>query len=595
MIVFLRRLSLVALFYLAAVAVLPAAEGESKPKPPTDSRRIAELIKQLGADDYFVREKAQAELSEAGADAFDVLSDEAEKTRDVETAERVAYLLRTIRITWVDKADPNEVRNLLQNYEGMDDDVRQRTIEALAALPESVPLKALSRIVRFEKSPVLSKWAATRIIEQKTGADSDWKRREEVLRAALDGSPRPAAAWVRAYLLTQTDPQAGVAELQKLTDAEEAVLRQYPHRSKPEIVLSLLRRQAELFKKLERPREAAAALVRMITLDPSSATVLTEVIQSLIDRQAWDELDQVVARFADRIQQDPLVTYTVARAYQVQKRSKEMDEYVEAARKMFADDQRRHIFTALELHKRGMNEWSDAEYRLSIGMGRPTDRDTITAQILFGESLHDRRLDKEAGKTLDDATNGMTAASAAGIDLSDAGRTIEANRARAHYFHAAHFEAQNDSKEQIRHLLEGLGEDAHDTEILIALYRAKGLDDSVLDRVKKLIVETADAYRADIKRTPDDDTPYNQLAWLIGNTEGSYQEALDASKKSLEIKPENAGHLDTLARCYFAMKDYENAAKTQSRAIELDPHSQQMKRQLAEFQAALEKQKAEKK
>lgn len=590
MVVFFRRFLFAAMFSLAAVAVLPAAEGESKPRPPVDAKRIVELIAQLGADDYFLREKAQAELAEVGAAAFDVLSEEAEKTRDVETAERVAYLLRTVRITWVDEGDPNEVRSLLQNYEGMDDEVRQRTIEALAALPDPIALTALCRIVRFEKSQVLSKWAATRILEQKTNDETDWKRRDALLRAALDGSPRPAAAWVRSYLLTQTDPQAGVAELQKQTDAEEAVLRQYPQRSKPEIVMSLLRRQSELFKKLERPREAAAALVRMVTLDPDSTTVLVEVIQSLIDRQAWNELDQVVVRFADRIQQEPLVTYTVARAYQLQNRTKETEQFVEAARKMFPDDQRRHIFTALELHRRGLNEWSDAEYRLSIGMGRPTDRDTITAQVLFGESLHDRRLDKEAAKVLDDATNGMTLAAGAGIDLSDAGRGLEANRARAHYFHAAHFEAQNNSKEQIRHLLEGLGEDAHDTEILIALYRAKGLDETVLTRVKKLIAETADSYRAEIKRMPDDDTPYNQLAWLISNTEGDYQEALNASKKSLEIKPDNPGHLDTLGRCYFAMKDYENAVKTQSRAIELDPHSQQMKRQLAEFQAALEKQ-----
>lgn len=590
MVVFFRRFLFAAMFSLAAVAVLPAAEGESKPRPPVDAKRIVELIAQLGADDYFLREKAQAELAEVGAAAFDVLSEEAEKTRDVETAERVAYLLRTVRITWVDEGDPNEVRSLLQNYEGMDDEVRQRTIEALAALPDPIALTALCRIVRFEKSQVLSKWAATRILEQKTNDETDWKRRDALLRAALDGSPRPAAAWVRSYLLTQTDPQAGVAELQKQTDAEEAVLRQYPQRSKPEIVMSLLRRQSELFKKLERPREAAAALVRMVTLDPDSTTVLVEVIQSLIDRQAWNELDQVVVRFADRIQQEPLVAYTVARAYQLQNRTKETEQFVEAARKMFPDDQRRHIFTALELHRRGLNEWSDAEYRLSIGMGRPTDRDTITAQVLFGESLHDRRLDKEAAKVLDDATNGMTLAAGAGIDLSDAGRGLEANRARAHYFHAAHFEAQNNSKEQIRHLLEGLGEDSHDTEILIALYRAKGLDETVLTRVKKLIAETADSYRAEIKRMPDDDTPYNQLAWLISNTEGDYQEALNASKKSLEIKPDNPGHLDTLGRCYFAMKDYENAVKTQSRAIELDPHSQQMKRQLAEFQAALEKQ-----
>ncbi len=586
---------------LASVAILSvslfatsarAAESEPTPPPPVDPQQIAALIKLLGADDYFAREKAQAELVRIGAKGFDILSEELDRTRDIETSERLAYLLRVIRINWVDPADPVEVRDQLQNYEGMDETTRVNTITQLSTLPDSAPLSALCRIVRFERSPMLSKWAAVRIMEQKTTAETDWPAREKLLRTALEGSPRPAAAWVRAYLTAQNNPAAGVVELQKLAEAEEQVLRQYPHRSRPDIVMSLLRRQSELFKKLDRPQDALAALISMVALEQNDATALTEVLETLIERKAWTELDQVVLRFADRIQQDAMVSYTVARAYQLQGKTAEVARYVAAAAKLNAEDQRQHIITAIALHRKGYHEWSDVEYRASIALGRPGDPLTLTAQIMFGEALHERQLDLEAGKILDDASKGMEAAVANGIDLSESGRNLSANRARAHYFYAAHAESQGDSKEQVRHLLEGLGEDPHDTEVLIALYRVKDLHATVRERVIKLIGESIADYRAQIQASPEDDTPYNQLAWLISNTEGDFKEAVQASLKSLEIKPDNPGHLDTLGRCYFALGDYENAVKQQSRAIELDPHSEPMKRQLAEFQAALAKQKA---
>jgi len=74
----------------------------------------------------------------------------------------------------------------------------------------------------------------------------------------------------------------------------------------------------------------------------------------------------------------------------------------------------------------------------------------------------------------------------------------------------------------------------------------------------------------------------------VANTEGDYDEALRSSQRSLELRPETAGYLDTLGRCYFAKGDYKNAVFHQSRAVELEPHSQQIRRQLELFQKALE-------
>ena len=73
---------------------------------------------------------------------------------------------------------------------------------------------------------------------------------------------------------------------------------------------------------------------------------------------------------------------------------------------------------------------------------------------------------------------------------------------------------------------------------------------------------------------------HNQYAWLVSNTEGDLQEALRASRRSLELSPDNPAYLDTLGRCYYALGDLENAIRFQSRAVQLEPSTQQIRRQL---------------
>lgn len=586
----LTALFLTALLLTAASFAEPniaaAADTAASTPQPVDQKRIAQLIVQLGADDYFDREKAQAELTKVGAQAFDSLSEALDTQRDVEVLGRVAYLLRLIKVEWNDKNDAVEVRNLTQNYEGMDEDARKTVIDQLAQLPDLKPLAALCRVIRFERSQALSKRAAVRLIDRKSAAGEDWSAREKALQTGLGTSPRPGAEWVRAYLLTKSDPAKAIDTLRTLTNTEMQVLRQYPQRSSPEIVMSLWRKQADLLKQLDRRKEAVAAMMQMVALEQSGTTVLSEVLQWLVENQAWAEIDELAMRFAGRFDQDPLLLYALANARQAQGKQLEAAEIVGRAKKLNPDDQRRHLIIGLELHKRGLIEWSEGEYRDAVGMGTPGQVLTLTAQFLLSESLHDRKADLEAAKVLDAATKGMEAAIAQGLDFSEADRTLEANRARAHYFYALHYLDTKESKTALRHLLEGLGEDQYDAEILIALFNVPDLDASLRDRVRKLIRESADIYRKQIQETPNSDTPYNQLAWLLSNTEGDFQEALKASQKSLEIRPESAGHLDTLGRCYFATGDIDNAIKMQSRAIELEPHSQQMRRQLKVFEAA---------
>ncbi len=79
----------------------------------------------------------------------------------------------------------------------------------------------------------------------------------------------------------------------------------------------------------------------------------------------------------------------------------------------------------------------------------------------------------------------------------------------------------------------------------------------------------------------------NQLAWLLSKCDTNPEEAISLSLRSLELVPDEPAYLDTLARCYFAAGNLEQAARVQKRAVQLEPHERQMAAQLKEFEDAL--------
>ncbi len=58
------------------------------------------------------------------------------------------------------------------------------------------------------------------------------------------------------------------------------------------------------------------------------------------------------------------------------------------------------------------------------------------------------------------------------------------------------------------------------------------------------------------------------------------------AERSLELSPNAASLLDTLAHVHFARGDLENAVRWQAKAAELEPHSGVIQRELKRFRAA---------
>jgi tetratricopeptide (TPR) repeat protein len=78
-------------------------------------------------------------------------------------------------------------------------------------------------------------------------------------------------------------------------------------------------------------------------------------------------------------------------------------------------------------------------------------------------------------------------------------------------------------------------------------------------------------YRAFIDAHPDRPLGYNNLAWFFATHDTKLDEALELSKKSVEMSPTTAAYIDTLAEIYHRQGDNDKALETIAKVFDLDP------------------------
>ena len=333
-------------------------------------------------------------------------------------------------------------------------------------------------------------------------------------------------------------------------------------------------------------------MIRVVALDDDNESLL-ELVDWLARERAWNSIDEVATRFTDRFQRDPILLYTLAQGCKSQGNDAAASKNAEKASQLNEGDPLKHLRVAVQLQQHGWFDWSQREYRQVIKIGPPGQSFALQAQFFLAEMQYDQADYQAAAKTLEEATDTFKGKDQDGLDqqIAETSRTVNETLTRLHFFRACQHEAAGQRDRQLSELLAGLKLVPDDVNVLIALFSFPNLDAATREGVRKRIGQCAESFRQDIKNSPDEATAYNQLAWLIANTEGDKQEAIRASQKSLELRPGSAGFLDTLARCYYAAGDLENAVKHQSQAVEIDPHSGQMNRQLKLFGDALAKNK----
>lgn len=553
---------------------------------------IQALIEQLGDSDYFVREGAQTELARLGFEAFDALT-AAEHHADFEIATRARHLLKLNLVAWTDSSDTARVNAMLVGYENLTFTARVAKLNDLAQIEDDEGLPALCRLVRFERSALLSKLAASAVLGNEPRSEAGKARRRQVVDAQLTGSKRPGAQWLLTAVQADEQPEQSAARWTELVDQEIAALDRFPGDSQAELVVRLLRWQVQLWQRLNRRDEALAVMRKIVQLEDGRGNSLTQLLGMLTEAQAWEVIDEVAERFEARLNREPMLLYALARARRAQGDEAATAEAVGRARQVFVgdDDGRIRLELARTLQGQGLVEWANDEYRLAMKLTETGSLIHLASRRMFAEYLHDQDADLEAAETLDGAAAQMDQNVQRGNESNNGGLAIESVRSRAKYLRAVHAAAAGDRVEERRLLHEAIGHDSKDAEVIIAMFRLPDQTPAEREATAALLKIAADEYRRLIQREPDNETMYNQLAWLISNTEGDFDEALRCSQKSLELRPGEAGYLDTLARCYYAKGDLANAVKYQTQAAQLEPHTRQINKQLELFRTALEAQK----
>ncbi len=525
-----RRLALGADFALAGAVA--SAVGDDVADQAELDQRIAKLITQLGDDEYDVRQRAQKELEQLGFAAFDALT-EAEENSDVEIATQARYLARLIRSHWINDRSPQEVRKILANYETEDETNRLHKMQALLQLEDDAGIEWLCRLLRFEQTPKLAKQMAILIITQDPQPDdAHWPKRAATLTKNLERSRRPAALWLRSYVEMRGAPEKGLSDWIELVAAEKRTLEEHPQQTDSRLLMQMLRIEVVQLERLNRKDDAMRAMHEMVGVERGET--LAELVSWLAKRHAWEVIDEVATRFASSFDAEPQLLYTLAQALAGEGKTKEADETANRALKINPEQSRDHWIMAQLLQYRGLTDWLDREYLQLLATKNLRWEILLDARREYAESLHDRGRDGEAADVAQVA-----------LDLLDGSPEltrqvkqrveIEQRRARAYYFRACDSGQKHDFVKQRELLEKAIQEDPNEADVLIALYHLPDQTPDQRQRTMELIASAVQFCHNRIDEDPDSEEFYNQLAWLVGNTEGDFDEAIRLSEKSVEL------------------------------------------------------------
>ncbi len=630
----------------AAAADSPPAKPESEPQ---QQARITSLIEQLGDDNYHRRSDAKWELERIGLAAFEQLRQAAEGHANAHVARAARYLIESQNVVWWLESDSLEVRELLKSYNEPTSDDRDTVLLQLSELGSPDALLALCRLARFESHELRSKSAALYLMQaiSKQLKELDPPSRAQQssqlvgsLALTLGDSRRAATQWLSAFI---DDLQSG-PELESSSGAasrlarwqEIVVQEQQLATAQPQPVAQISGQSLGHLRTLAVTLRLYRWLGSWITdhygrahaleLVRSSLELVGNDPQALLTAAAWAieaELPELVPELAgkhvDQFTDEPQLGYYLAESYlQLGNESaaqKAADVASEAIVKQVEQlktltnlnleeiQANRHYQHARLLSQRGLFPWAEQEYLRALALESRV-KAVICADLAqfywFGSK------NEKAAQTLRPLAEAALHDGEPELPMqADVYSNPAAALANFHFYSGLAALDENNKPLASEHLRQALevGGVSPNPDVVIALQRL-GSEEPFHSYFQTAFDDMSDAFRIRVLEAEEQLSKAadrmsramsgprlaeecNQLAWLLSKCEISTSEALSLSLRSLELMPDEPVYLDTLARCYFADGQFDDAVRTQKKAIRLAPHERQMLKQLREFETAL--------
>lgn len=562
------------------------------------------LIHRLASVDPRTRGDAERELLSMGESARAPLR-RATKSSDPAIASAAADILR--RLPWTRPQDAPEVRELLEPYGELDDDERAGIVVRLASLDPGQAIAPLLRIAIFEQSPEVA-WRAAEalravspdalrralddagdVVEQEESAPLLALRGWAVVRS----EPRSALRWFERCVEQVDAPTIGLAddEIRRLLLLAARLADDLGRR---ELAMNLRRRRASLSD--ENAGDSALALAELIAghirvignaeRRPGNVPALGDAeLPAGNVRAAGDaELHRDLAAYSSRLH-DPRVLYALAELAQ----SRGKIRCARGLRALADANMPLSPTNPLELADFLLDQgWDATAKTLLLRIVRASAWDdpltACNAELRLGRVARKAKRHGEAADHLERAfRDGPGGAFVRVNPIGDVEPwTEEQIELEIAWLRLADACDRNDQADIDRRLdailpLAPRSSDAA-LEVLVVLHQRERNDDA-----RRLFVEArAEAEKAR-QLKPDDPATLNNLAWLLARSGSAPEEALPLARRAVELAPDVAGYLDTLAEAQFRLGMVEDAIRTETRALELRPDDAFMSRQLARF------------
>ena len=396
----------------------------------------------------------------------------------------------------------------------------------------------------------------------------------------LGDCDRPGAGWVRAVSRFEAERDVGafLSQWRGFREAEASPEGGGDARDgqlQKAIADQLLWYEANVLFREGRKEEGLVAAKELMETAAIGSAELELLVEWFTKSDESALLEQLSTERAEEFSRNPLLLYQIAEGFRKAGDETRAESVARRAAMLNRGgspmDILKHQQVASILWERGSISWAERELQAILDMAQPGSTFALRAQY------HLSRLQFEDERPMD-AAKGLEKLLDAERAKGELNPTLAQYQIQCDYYYSQHYRRIGEREKEREYLEKVLAANMIDSEtmidVLIAAWQAEGLSERTRRNLKTRI-ETmlARDFRV-LAARPDDPTAYNNYAWLAANTKlGDLKQALEFSKKSIEIAGENYAYLDTLAHCYHALGDFENAVKYQEKAAALAPHA----------------------
>jgi tetratricopeptide (TPR) repeat protein len=540
-----------------------------------DDAATEQLIQRLTSVDPRIRTQAEQALLAMGERARAPLR-RAINSSDPAIASAAADILQ--RLPWTRPDDPPEVRELLATYGELAEEERAGVVAQLASLDSGPAIPSLLRIAMYEQSPAVA-WQAAQTL--RTAPAEGLRRVLADVREDEDAAPLLA---LRGWAVVRNEPRAALRWFVRCVEQIDA-----PTSGSADAEVRLvLRIAAGLAEDLGQRPLATDLRRRRVALsdenDADSALALAELLAGHVRVAADAELHRDLSEFSSRLH-DPRVLYVLAESTE----RRGHGSIARGLRALADATMPMSPTTPLEVGDFLLEQGWDATARtLFLRIARSSGADdplaACNAELRLSRIARAAKRHGESADHLERAfRNGPGGAF---IRTDRLGRvepwTDEQIELEIAWLRLADACDRNDPADIDRRLdtILPLASRASDValEVLVLLHLRERHDDA-----RRLFVDARAELEKSRQLKPDDPATLNNLAWLLARSGMAPEEALPLARRAVELAPDVAGYLDTLAEAQFRLGMVEDAIRTETRALELRPDDAFLKEQLERF------------